>query len=436
MVELQFAIPALAGLIGLSAICSGLEIALFSLERGQLRRLVNEKRLGVNSLVKLKSNPKRMLTTVLLAVNLANIGAAAIATDVAVRAFGSLGIGVATGIMTFILLVFGDITPKAYCYAHAEKISLRFARLLLAIQYVLYPIVILLELITVGILKIIKVEERPKKLSEAELRAILDIGVEEKVLMKEEREMMKEVLEFHDTTVRAIMTPRNRIFTLSARALVWDALPQVTKSGFSRIPIIGDSKDNVIGIVHIRDMLRAVEANTSYMMLKDLARKPLFVSKDMPISKLLKEFQRRRIQTAIVVDEFGSTEGLVTLEDVIEELVGEIIDEKDVELQTLKKIDKQTLVLSGDAEIDDVNEALNIALPKGKDYSTISGLLHEHLQRIPQPGDKIGINNVSIRVEETGKNVPVRITLHKLDEEKIAEDDGTEVQSSRREKST
>jgi putative hemolysin len=276
MVELQFAIPALVGLIGLSAIFSGLEVALISLERGQLRRLVNEKRLGINSLVKLKSNPKRMLTTILLAINLANIGAAAIATDVAVRAFGSLGIGIATGIMTFILLVFGDITPKAYCYAHAEKISLRFARLLLAIQYVLYPIVILLELITVGILKIIKVEERPKKLSEAELRAILDIGVEEKVLMKEEREMMKEVLEFHDTTVRAIMTPRNRIFTLSARALVWDALPLVNKSGFSRIPIIGDSKDNVVGIVHIRDMLRAVEAKTSYMMLKDLARKPLF----------------------------------------------------------------------------------------------------------------------------------------------------------------
>lgn len=417
MVELQFAVPVLAGLVGLSALFSGLEVALVSLERGQLRRLVNEKRSGARSLAKLKSNPKRMLITILLGVNLANIGAAAVATDVAIGTFGNLGLGIATGTMTFILLVFGDITPKAYCYTHAEKISLRFSRVLLAIQYILYPLVIFLEIITRGIFKAVKIEEKPKKLSEAEVRAILDIGVEEQVLMKEEREMMKEVLEFHDTTVRAIMTPRNSMFSLDARLLIWDALPLINKSGFSRIPVVGESKDNIVGVVHIRDVLRAIAVKTSYMMLKDVARKPLFVSKDMPISKLLKEFQGRRIQLAIVVDEFGSTVGVVTLEDVIEELVGEITDEKDIELQLLKKIDKQTLVLHGDVEIDDLNEALNINLPKGKDYSTVSGLLHEHLQRIPRQGDKAMIGNVSITVEEIGRNVPVRITVHKIGEE-------------------
>jgi CBS domain containing-hemolysin-like protein len=254
-------------------------------------------------------------------------------------------------------------------------------------------------------------------LSEAEVRAILDIGVEEQVLMKEEREMMKEVLEFHDTAVRAIMTPRNSMFVLSSRLLIWDALPLINKSGFSRIPIIGESKDNVIGIVHIRDVLKAVETKTSYMMLKDIARKPLFVLKDMPISKLLKEFQGRRLQMAMVVDEFGSTEGLVTLEDVIEELVGEISDEKDIELQLLRKVDKQTIVLHGDVEIDDVNEALNIILPKGADYSTITGLLHEHLQRIPRQGDTVTIGNVRIMVEEMGRNVPLRITVRKMEDE-------------------
>ncbi len=417
MVELQFALPALAGLVGLSALFSGLEVALVSLERGQLRRLVNEKRSGSNSLAKLKSNPKRMLITILLGVNLANIGAAAIATDVATGIFGSLGLGIATGVMTFILLVFGDITPKAYCYAHSEKISLKFARVLLGIQYILYPLVIFLELVTRGMFMAVKVEDKPKKLSEAEVRAILDIGVEEKVLMKEEREMMKEVLEFHDTSVRAIMTPRNNMFTLNARLLIWDALPQINNSGFSRIPITGDSMDNIVGIVHTRDVLRVVETKTSYMMLKDVARKPLFVSKDMPISKLLKEFQGRHIQMAIVVDEFGSTEGLVTLEDVIEELVGEIADETDVEDHLLRKIDKQTVVLYGDVEIDDVNEALNVSLPKGTDYSTISGLLHENLKRIPKQGDKITIGNVTVTVQETGKNVPVRIIVQKLGEE-------------------
>ncbi len=416
MVELEFAIPALAGLIGLSALFSGLEVALVSLERGQLRRLVNERRSGAKSLEKLKSNPKRMLITILLGVNLANIGAAAVATDLATGAFGSLGLGIATGIMTFILLVFGDITPKAYCYAHAEKISLRFARVILAIQYLLYPLVIFLEVVTKGMFKAVRIEERPKTLSEAEVRAILDIGVEEKVLMKEEREMMKEVLEFHDTAVRAIMTPRNSMFVLNARLLIWDALPLINKSGFSRIPIIEESKDNIIGIVHMRDVLRAIETKTSFMMLKDVARKPLFVSKDMLISKLLKEFQGRHLQLAIVVDEFGSTEGLVTLEDVIEELVGEITDEKDIEQQLLRKVDRHTVVLQGDVEIDDVNEALNINLPKGTDYSTISGLLHEHIKRIPRQGDRATIGNVTITVEETGRNVPLRITVRKEEE--------------------
>jgi CBS domain containing-hemolysin-like protein len=416
MVELEFAIPALAGLIGLSAFFSGLEVALVSLERGQLRRLVNERRSGAKSLEKLKSNPKRMLITILLGVNLANIGAAAVATDLATGAFGNLGLGIATGIMTFILLVFGDITPKAYCYAHAEKISLRFARVILAIQYLLYPLVVFLEVVTKGMFKAVRIEERPKTLSEAEVRAILDIGVEEKVLMKEEREMMKEVLEFHDTAVRAIMTPRNSMVVLNARLLIWDALPLINKSGFSRIPIIEESKDNVVGIVHIRDILRAIETKTSFMMLKDIARKPLFVSKDMLISKLLKEFQGRHLQLAIVVDEFGSTEGLVTLEDVIEELVGEITDEKDIEHQLLRKVDRHTVVLQGDVEIDDVNEALNVNLPKGADYSTISGLLHEHIKRIPRQGDRATIGNVTIIVEEIGRNIPLRITVRKEEE--------------------
>lgn len=423
MVQLELAIPILAGLIGLSAFFSGLEVALVSLERGQLRRLVNEKRSGARSLAKLKSNPKRMLITILLGVNLANIGATAVATDVAIEVFGNLGIGIATGIMTFILLVFGDITPKAYCYARAEKVSLTFARAVLAIQYVFYPVVVFLELVTRGMFRVAKIDERPKKLSEAEVRAILDIGVEEQVLMKEEREMMKEILEFHDTTVRAIMVPRNNMFVLRARLLIWDALPLTNESGFSRIPIVEDNnKDMVVGIVHTRDILRALEAKTTYMMLKDIARKPLFVSKDMLISKLLKELQARHIQLAIVVDEFGSTEGLVTLEDVIEELVGEITDEKDIEHQLLRKIDRQTVVLQGDVEIDDVNEALNVNLPRSNDYSTISGLLHERLQRIPKQGDKATIGNVTIAVEETAKNVPLKIIVSKVKQEETKEE--------------
>ena len=342
-----------------------------------------------------------------------SVGAAAVATELTTGIFGNLGLGIATGAMTMILLVFGEITPKSYCAIHAEPISRRYARVILGMQFTLYPIVRALEGVTKGIFQVTGSDETPKPMSEEEVRAVIDVGVEEKALQKSEKEMMEDVLEFHDTKVRAIMTPRNKMVVLDARMLLWDALPLINKSGYSRIPIMEDTKDNIVGIVHMRDVLKSVETNTSYMMLKDIARKPLFVSMEMGINKLMKEFQGRHIHMAIVVDEHGSTEGLVTLEDILEELVGEIVDETDIETQQVKKVDKQTVITRGDVEIDDVNEALNINLPKDKDYSTLSGLLHDRLQRIPRKGDRLEIGNTRITVEETGKSQPLSVRIQK-----------------------
>lgn len=413
MLDIYIALPLLGGLVALSAFFSGLEVALISISKGQLRRIVIEGRKGAKSLEKLKSNPSRMLVTLLLGNNLVNVAAAAVATDLATNAFGSFGLGIATGIMTMILLVFGEITPKAYCNIHAEPIALRFSRVILGMQFALYPVVRGLEGATKGIFQMTGSNETPKPMSEEEVRAVIDVGVEEKALQKSEQEMMEDVMEFHDTKVRAIMTPRNKMFVLDARMLLWDALPLLNESGYSRIPIMEDTKDNIVGIVHIRDVLKAVETKTSYMMLKDVARKPLFVSMEMGINKLMKEFQGRHIHMAVVVDEHGSTEGVVTLEDIIEELVGEIADETDVEAQQIKKLDKQTVITRGDVEIDDINEALNIRLPKDKDYSTLSGLLHHMLQRIPRKGDRVEIGNVVIIVEETGKSQPLSVRIQK-----------------------
>lgn len=413
MLDIYIALPLLGGLVALSGFFSGLEVALISISKGQLRRIVIEGRKGSKSLEKLKSNPSRMLVTLLLGNNLVNVAAAAVATELATTAFGDLGLGIATGIMTMVLLVFGEITPKAYCNIHAESIALRFSRVILGMQFALYPVVRGLEGATKGIFQMTGSDETPKPMSEEEVRAVIDVGVEEKALQKSEQEMMEDVMEFHDTKVRAIMTPRNKMFVLDARMLLWDALPLLNESGYSRIPIMEDTKDNIVGIVHIRDVLKAVETKTSYMMLKDVARKPLFVSMEMGINKLMKEFQGRHIHMAVVVDEHGSTEGVVTLEDIIEELVGEIADETDVEAQQIKKLDKQTVITRGDVEIDDVNEALNIHLPKDKDYSTMSGLLHDKLRRIPRKGDKLEIGNVVIVVEETGKSQPLSVKIRK-----------------------
>ncbi|NWG37694.1 MAG: HlyC/CorC family transporter [Nitrososphaera sp.] len=419
MLDPLIALPLLGGLVALSAFFSGMEVALISIGKGQLRRMVKEGRKGVESVQKLKSNPSRMLVTLLLGNNLVNVAAASVATDLTIGFFGSVGLGIATGAMTMILLVFGEITPKAYCNIHAEPIALRFSRVILGMQYALYPIVRALEGATKGIFQMTGSDGKPQPISEEEVRAVIDVGVEEKALQKSEKDMIEDVLEFHDTKVRAIMTPRNKMFTLDARMLLWDALPVINESGYSRIPIIEGTKDNIVGIVHIRDVLKAVETKTSYMMLKDVARKPLFVSMEMGINKLMKEFQGRHIHMAIVVDEHGSTEGVVSLEDIIEELVGEIADETDVEAQQIKKLDKQTVVTRGDVEIDDINEALNIRLPKDKDYSTLSGLLHHMLQRIPRKGDRLEIGNVVIIVEETGRSQPLSVRIQKTTPEVI-----------------
>lgn len=414
MVEIALPVAALVGLIALSALFSGLEVAFVSISKGQLKRFLNDKRRGAKSLQKLKSNPSRMLTTLLVGNNLVNVAAAAIATNLAITLFGNVGVGIATGVMTFLLLVFGEITPKAYCNAHAETLSLRFAGVILAIQYAIYPIVRMFEGITKGIFKAMGTHERPPPISEEEVRALIDVGVEEKVLLKEEKKLIDEVLEFSDISVRAVMTPRKNMFVLDTRMLLWEALPLVNKSGYSRIPIIEGTKDNIVGIIHNRDLLRALEIKNTDLMLKDIARKPLFVSQEKKISDLLKEFQGRRIHMAIVVDEFGGTEGLVTLEDIIEELVGEIIDETDIERQLITTVDKNTIIVHGDVEIDDVNEALNVHIPKGEDYSTISALLHEKLHELPKQGDRISLDNVIMNVEEVKQNAPLKVRVQKV----------------------
>ena len=413
-IDIALPIAALIGLIVLSGFYSGLEVAFVSISKGQLKRFLNENKLGAKSLQKLKSNPSRMLTTLLIGNNLVNVAAAAIATNLGITLVGNIGVGYAIGIMTFLLLVFGEITPKAYCNAHAESISLRWAGVMIMHEVIIFPVVRMFELITKGIFKLMGTQELPPPISEEEVKAFIDVGVEEKILLKEEKKLIEEVLEFYDIPVRAVMTPRKNMYVLNAHMLIRESITLINKGVYSRVPIVEGNKDNVVGIVHNRDLLRELEHNNMGALLKDIARKPLFVSQEKRISELLKEFQSRRMHMAIVVDEFGGTEGLVTLEDIIEELVGEIVDETDIDRQLIVTVDKNTVIVHGDVEIDDVNEALNIHIPKGEDYSTLNAFLHEKLLDIPKQGDKITISNVVISVEEVKQNAPLKIKVQRL----------------------
>jgi len=414
MVELWVEFAALAVLIGLSGFFSGLEVALVGIRKSKVLQLVQSKAKGSKALQKLKSNPGWMMASVNLGNNLVNVSSAALATNVAIKLFGDDGLGIAIGIMTFLILVFGEITPKTYCNANATRIALRYSGVLLAFSYVFYPIVKLFELITKNMVKITGSSYLPPPITEEEIKGVIDQGLADKAIEKQERELVHGALNFDEVIIRTVMTPRTKMFTLNSKMMLFEALPLINQSGFSRIPIYGEGKDEIVGIVHVRDILKYLEKDEKMIILKQIARKPIFSSQEKKVSDLLKEMQGRQIHMAIVLDEFGGVEGCVTLEDLVEEIVGEIRDETDVEKTVFEHVDKDTIIATGDIEIDTVNEIFKTNVPEGNDYASLNGLLHEKLQNLPKEGDKIEIDSLRIIVEKVSKNKPEKIRIERI----------------------
>jgi len=415
MVELWVELVTLSVLIGLSGFFSGLEVALVGIRKSKVVQLFNEKKKGSKALHKLKMNPSWMMSSVNLGNNLVNVGASALATSLAIRLFGNDGLGIAVGVMTFLILVFGEITPKTYCNANSTKIALRYAPVLLAFSYVFYPVVKFFEIIAKGVVKLTGSSNTPPPITEEEIHGVIEQGLEEKALEKDEMKLVHGALKFDDTVIRSVMTPRTKMFTLNSKMLLFEALPQINQSGHSRIPIYGDTKDDIVGFIHARDILKELEKDNKMTTLAQIARKPVFASQEKMVSSLLKEMQGRRTHMAIVVDEHGGVEGLVTLEDLVEEIVGEIEDETDIPRTTgYERIDQDTIITDGDIEIDIINEIFKTNVPEGDDYASLNGLLHEKLQDIPQEGDKVELEELRIIVEKVSKNIPKKIRIERI----------------------
>ena len=415
MVDLWVEITVLAVLIGLSGFFSGLEVALVGIRKSKVVQLFNEKKKGSKALYKLKTNPSWMMSSVNLGNNLVNVGASALATSLAIRLFGNDGLGIAVGVMTFFILVFGEITPKTYCNANSTKIALRYAPVLLAFSYAFYPIVKFFEIIAKAVVKLTGSSNIPPPITEEEIKGVIEQGLEEKALEKDEMKLVHGALKFDDTVIRSVMTPRTRMFTLNSKMLLFEALPQINQSGYSRIPIFGDTNDDIIGFIHVRDILKELEKDNKMISLKQIARKPVFASQEKMVSSLLKEMQGRKTHMAIVVNEHGGVEGLVTLEDLLEEIVGEIEDETDqTRPKGYEKIDQDTIITNGDIEIDKINEIFKTKVPEGDDYASLNGLLHEKLRDIPQEGDKVEIEELRIIVEKVSKNIPKKIRIERI----------------------
>ncbi len=415
MVDLWVELVTLTVLIGLSGFFSGLEVALVGIQKSKVIQLFQEGKKGSKALHKLKTNPSWMMSSVNLGNNLVNVGASALATSLAIRLFGNDGLGIAVGVMTFLILVFGEITPKTYCNANSTKIALRFAPVLLAFSYAFYPVVKFFEVITRGVVKLTGSSYTPPPITEEDIKGVIDQGLAEKAIEKDEMKLVHGALKFDDIVIRSVMTPRTKMFTLNSKMLLFEALPQINQSGHSRIPIYGDTEEDIVGFIHARDILKELAKDNKMIRLEQIARKPVFASQEKMVSSLLKEMQGRRIHMAIVIDEHNGVEGLVTLEDLVEEIVGEIEDETDLPRSVgYEKIDQDTIITNGDIEIDIINEIFKTNIPEGDDYASLNGLLHEKLKDIPQEGDKVELEELRIIVEKVSKNIPQKIRIERI----------------------
>lgn len=415
MVNFWMEIPLLAVLIGLSGFFSGLEVALVSTPRSKTIRFAKEKMRGAKALHKLKSNPGWMMASVNLGNNVVNVGASALATSIALEIFDENGLGIVIGVMTFLILVFGEITPKTYCNANSDKIALRFAPVLLWFSYAVWPIVKLFEVITRGVVRMTGSSYLPPPITEDEIKHVIDQGMVENALEREEHELVHGALSFDDIAVRSVMTPRTKMFALPASTILFDALPQINEAGHSRIPIYGKSVDDIVGFVHIKDILRELDGDNRMKSLEVISRKPVFASQEKTVRALLDEMKGRRVHLAIVIDEHSGVEGLVTFEDLIEEIVGEVEDEGDKGVAPqYTRIDQSSIVANGDIEVERVCKILRTAVPEGCEHATLNGLLHERLRDIPHEGDKVTVGRLRIVVEKVANNRSEKIRVELL----------------------
>ncbi|MBN1258313.1 HlyC/CorC family transporter [Candidatus Peregrinibacteria bacterium] len=404
---------ALICLIALSAIFSGAEIALTSLSSAKIYTLRKDGKFASSVIIRLKKKPENALIAILIGNNLANILATVVATLWGIRFFGNHAIGVVTGVLTFIILIFGEITPKTLAQKYAESFARAVAYPLLGMVYLFFPVVWILHRFIRGLMRLFKAKNPILTTSEEELLAMVDIGKQEGVIEEHEQEMIENVLEFTDTSAEEIMTTAKNIKALEIHTTITEAVRFFMKHGHSRIPVYEDGLNNIAGIINVHNILRLLSRKKRPKTLAEIKyEKPLITPKTKAISKLFRDFQRRRQHMAIVVDEHGQTIGLVTLEDILEEIVGDITDEHDKDIRTIRLLGKNRWEADGETTIEEINKTLGIELNFAPN-ATISLLILKKLNRFPKEKEKILYENMLIKIREMGKKKIEKVVLSK-----------------------
>ena len=401
--------------IVLSAFFSSCEVGLISITRAKVRTLVNEDKAGSKALAALKESPEHLLITILIGNNIVNVGAAALATAIAIQMFGDIGVGIATGFVVIVLLFFGEIGPKIYAARASDSFALTVAPAILLLSRIFTPIIWLVERVSpkFGIGR----ETAEPAVTEEEIKEWIDVGKEEGTIEQGEQDMLYSVLEFADTASREIMTPRVNVTLMEDTVTFEEAIRIFNETGFSRIPVYHDQIDNITGILNVKDVFSAMVSHRKDSTIKEVMYDPMFVPETKKIDDLLKELQVHRVQMAIVIDEYSSFVGIVTVEDILEEIVGDIMDEFDKEEPEVQNISEGVYLVDAQMWVEDVNERLKLDLPLNESYETIGGLIIGRLGHIPlHPGEKVEINEGTITlvvIQMHGRRiVKVKIIIH------------------------
>jgi putative hemolysin len=428
-------------LVLLNGVFSATEIALVTLRRSRIQQLIDEGNRGAVRVQRLKSNPGRFLAVIQVGINflgfLASAFAAVSLVDDAAAFFRQLGPfqGAAEGIalvgvtilLTLFTIVFGELVPKQIGLAHAERVAFSTARLMELLGSVFGPLVSALTLVTRYVSRLFRADvPAEERISSEELRLIIEQGGEQGILEAEEEQMIHAVIELGEQRVHEVMVPRIAMVSLPVDATITDAIDTIVAEGHSRIPVYETTIDEIIGIIYAKDLLPFLKATAPEPpALRTLLRPPVFVPESMSVDDLLHELQRRKVHIAIVLDEYGGTAGLVTIEDLIEEIVGEIQDEYDVEEPMIERLSDDEARVAGRAAVDDLAEMFEMQVPleDEDEYDTVGGLIYHRIGGVPKPGDQVSLDGMTLTVESTDGRRVSKVLVVRTREETEPEDD-------------
>ena len=391
-------------LLILSAFFSSAETALTTVNRMRIRGLADEGNKRAKTVLKITDNSSKMLSSILIGNNIVNLSAASLTTTLAYNLGGSM-VAIASALLTVMIILFGEITPKTMATLHAEKMSLIYAPIIHLFMKIMTPVIFIINGLSSGILLLLRVDPnaRTDQMTESELRTIVDVSHEDGVIESDEKEMIYNVFDLGDARAKDVMVPRVHVTFADVNSTYKELIDIFREDKFTRLPIFEDTTDNVIGTNNMKDLL--LYDNTREFHIRDILREAYFTYEYKSISELLVEMRQASFNIAIVLDEYGETAGLITLEDILEEIVGEIHDEYDEnEEDFVQEVNDREYIIEGSMNLDDLNDRLDLNLTS-EEYDSLGGFIIERLDRLPEAGDSITTDDgIRLVVEKLDKN--------------------------------